>query len=216
MSSHSHDQSNPSGLPSAGDPPAQHDSQNAPDSSVSLPGHVSKRRKTSLDGAVALLSARDASPVTYGTRHIGEATENINVHLSATPGGAFDFQGTMRENWEQHEPMALFPHSASSTIPNATATQQKLLAEVLAPDFLGVDFEPERDETPYQPAKSSVPWSEYLKSSVRGSQVLHQSAEPPLSFSPNNLSEPTQNSSERLVLEEVTNQARAPIILSPL
>lgn len=62
----------------------------------------------------------------------------------------------------QHEPMALFPEQ-SSTIENTTQTQQRLLEEVMAPAFLGLESDTEPQETYYQPAKSSVPWSDFLK-----------------------------------------------------
>jgi hypothetical protein len=74
-------------------------------------------------------------------------------------------EGTLRDNYDGHEPMAMFPEP-SSTVPNATYTQQRLLDEVMNPAFLGI--EPETDAPPYQPAKSSVPWSDFLNSpSVR-------------------------------------------------
>jgi hypothetical protein len=43
-----------------------------------------------------------------------------------------------------------------------------LLNEVLAPAFLGIEIE--SDGPRYEPAKSSVPWSEFLKSSSRNTQ----------------------------------------------
>ncbi|KAF9740844.1 hypothetical protein PMIN06_004744 [Paraphaeosphaeria minitans] len=168
-------QSDPSGVPSAADLLASSKSQDAPQSSISLPGHDSKRRRTSLDGAVALCSARDVLPATLDDHHT--ELPNTNTHLGIIPERPWDFQGTMREVWEHHEPMGLFAQTVSSTIPNATATQEQLLAEVLAPGFLGVEPDPDPTASNYEPAKSSVPWSEYLKSSSRAPGVPSQSAE---------------------------------------
>lgn len=68
----------------------------------------------------------------------------------------------MQAAFAQQEPLAMFPEP-SSTVPNATATpQRRLLEEVLAPEFLGL--RPDPDAPAWQPAKSSVPWSDFLKS----------------------------------------------------
>jgi hypothetical protein len=82
-------------------------------------------------------------------------------------------EGALRDNYDAHEPMAMFPEP-SSTVPNATYTQQRLLDEVMNPAFLGI--EPETDAPPYQPAKSSVPWSDFLNTpSVRIKALLAMS-----------------------------------------
>jgi hypothetical protein len=80
-------------------------------------------------------------------------------------GNILPLEGTLQDDYAAHEPMAMFPEP-SSTVPNATYTQQRLLEEVMNPAFLGI--EPEADAPQYQPAKSSVPWSDFLNSpSVR-------------------------------------------------
>ncbi|KAJ4353276.1 uncharacterized protein N0V89_005003 [Didymosphaeria variabile] len=175
-------QSNPSGPVSAANPSATSNFQDALQSSISLPGHASK---TSLDGAVALSPARDILPTTYDERSPEQALHN-NIHLGGIPERPWESQGTMQDNWEHHEPMGLFAQTVSSTIPNATATQEQLLAEVLAPDFLEVEPEPDPAAPKYEPAKSSVPWSEYLKSSSRAPEVPLLSAEQLPHLSPNN------------------------------
>ncbi|KAF2447644.1 hypothetical protein P171DRAFT_229058 [Karstenula rhodostoma CBS 690.94] len=206
-------QSDPSEIPSAANTSAPSKSQDALQSSISLPGHASKRRRTSLDGAVALCSARDALPATLDERHTEQALPNTNTHLGVIPERPWDFQGTMREVWDHHEPMGLFAQTVSSTIPNATATQEQLLAEVLAPGFLGVEPEPDPAAPRYEPAKSSVPWSEYLKSSSRAPEMPSQSAESP-SFSQNN----TSRSAAHLVgsLACIESRAESPDPLHPL
>jgi hypothetical protein len=79
--------------------------------------------------------------------------------MNTTAGSIWALDGTLQDDYAAHEPMAMFPEP-SSTVPNATYTQQRLLEEVMNPAFLGI--EPEADAPPYQPAKSSVPWSDFL------------------------------------------------------
>jgi hypothetical protein len=182
-SSEHQDSGNPSLLAAVVNPAVENAALDGSGSSISPTGHANKQRRTSLDGAA---STRDFPPTctTQGNRHHGQIDDIIHDHPGPELDRPWDLQGTMREDWEHHEPMGLFPHSASSTIPNATATQQQLLAEVLAPSFLGVDTEAESYEVPkYEPAKSSVPWSEYLKSSSEV-HALPRSAEHTLLNSP--------------------------------
>jgi hypothetical protein len=147
-----------------------------------------------LDGAVALCSARDVLPATleesHDERHTQQTLHNTTTHLADIAERPWDFQGTMRNDWEHHEPMGLFAQTVSSTIPNATATQQQLLAEVLAPEFLHTELELDPDAPKYEPAKSSVPWSEYLKSSSKVPEVSPQSAEQLPSLSQNDAFHP--------------------------
>jgi hypothetical protein len=79
----------------------------------------------------------------------------------------WQLEGTIRQDYAHHEPMAMFPEP-SSTVPNTTLTQERLLEEVLAPGFgIMPEDEPEAEPTMprYEPQKSSIPWSDYLKSS---------------------------------------------------
>jgi hypothetical protein len=77
-----------------------------------------------------------------------------------------DLPATARQDYAQHDPMALFPEP-SSTVPNATLTQQRVLEGILAPCLLGSD--PETDAPPYQrPPEPSVPWSDIMKFSPVG------------------------------------------------
>lgn len=118
-------------------------------------------------------------------------TIGVQFSRSASLTCAFAFR-------QHHEPMGLFSEP-SSTVPNTTATQLQLLEEVMAPAFLGI--ETESDARPYEPAKSSVPWSEYLKSSARNTQDQSDPAnqvDPP--FDQHQSSQPQSGSSE-LMLE---------------
>jgi hypothetical protein len=68
-------------------------------------------------------------------------------------------EGTMRDNYARHEP-AMFPEP-SSTVPNATQTQQRVLDAVNAPAMLGLNSE--TDTPRYQPPFDSIPCSDILK-----------------------------------------------------
>ncbi|UPX10727.1 uncharacterized protein EKO05_0001369 [Ascochyta rabiei] len=83
--------------------------------------------------------------------------------------------GTMREAYAQHNPNAMFPEP-SSTVPNATLTQQRVLEGVLAPALLGSDIDPGR--AAFQP-DASIPWSEYLKSPTNTGDRPRSSAQEP-------------------------------------
>lgn len=83
--------------------------------------------------------------------------------------------GTMREAYALHNPNAMFPEP-SSTVPNATMTQQRVLEGVLAPVLLGSDTDV--GGTPFQP-DASIPWSEYLKSPTNTGEQPGSSAQEP-------------------------------------
>ncbi|KAF2855942.1 carbohydrate esterase family 4 protein [Plenodomus tracheiphilus IPT5] len=149
-------------------------SQTEPQSSVSLPEHPSKRRK--LSAAPTSLQTREVSsskkngPVTYGrsskSTH-GSTFTNDSGHaptkFDPRPQGERDWnlEGTMRENYAYHEPMAMFPE-ASSTIANATQTQLHIMEGVRAPAMLGTSSEADVPRN-LLPPELSVPWSEVMK-----------------------------------------------------
>ncbi|ORY11872.1 hypothetical protein BCR34DRAFT_600995 [Clohesyomyces aquaticus] len=100
---------------------------------------------------------------------MGEEHTPIETGQISDPSyGAWGLDGTIRANYAEHEPLAMFPET-SSTIPNATYTQEKLLDQVMSPTFLGVA--PEPDMPPYEPAQASIPWSEYLRTSPTDAEV---------------------------------------------
>ncbi|KAF2866827.1 hypothetical protein BDV95DRAFT_611497 [Massariosphaeria phaeospora] len=147
--------------------------QSAPGSSVSLPGHRTKRRRTAAECSPTKSPATGSQKKvlkTYGRSRTVFGTP-LSTHGQMKPTleetelnseKSWGLQGTMQDNYVQLEPMAMFPE-LSSTVPNATMTQQRLLEEIMDPGFLG--FGEEGRATPYEPAKSSVPWSDFLKSS---------------------------------------------------
>lgn len=114
------------------------------------------------------------TPVTYGGRrskgifgsspmdlqHDQNLIDQISQLADQTNGENWIPEGTMREAYAQHNPNAMFPEP-SSTVPNATLTQQRVMEGVLAPPLLGSDVDV--GGAPFQP-DASIPWSEYLKS----------------------------------------------------
>jgi hypothetical protein len=163
-----------------------------PQSSVSLPDHGIKRRKTCAEASPhkSLFPASSKkAPITYGKlskvgpnspfRHIPnhesvlEATQNC-TELAFDK--IWDLPGTLREDYMQHDPNAMFPEP-SSTIPNATLTQQRILEKVVAPPLLGTNSE--SDAPPYQPPpEPSVPWSDIMKFSSAGTPEQSDPANP--------------------------------------
>jgi hypothetical protein len=93
----------------------------------------------------------------------------------ATNGSYWKLEGTMRDAYAQHNPNELFPEP-SSTVPNATLTQQRILQGVLAPALLGSDEDV--GGAPFQP-DASIPWSEYLKSPTNTGEQPRSSAQGP-------------------------------------
>lgn len=153
-------------------------SQEEPHSSVSLPEHVSKKMKTLHDASPHKSPSRSSLtkvPVTYGKEResvdsspfLHLVNDEIEVdNPEPYSYAALGLEGTMREGYIQHDPMILFPEP-SSTIPNATLTQQRVLEGVVAPAFLGVESEADLP-APLLAPDASVPWSEILKFSPVG------------------------------------------------
>lgn len=149
--------------------------------------------KTLYDDGPCISSPKSSSkkgPVTYEKERKSISSSPF-LHLVDTqardnsPAPLYDtalrLEGTMREVYMQHDPMALFPEP-SSTIPNATLTQQRILEGVVVPGMLGLDSE--ADVPPHQPPpEASVPWSDMMKfspgeQSEASSQRAKDDAEP--------------------------------------
>jgi hypothetical protein len=149
-------------------------SQDEPQSSVSLPEYPSKKRKTAVDPS-PLKSSNDASAkkrglITYGKapKSIFDSSPTFKAPLedpsgtNLAPPYEIDWlpEGTMRDNYAHHEP-AMFPEP-SSTVPNATMTQQHVLEVVNAPMMMGQEIESEGPRY-FPPPEPSIPWSDLMK-----------------------------------------------------
>ncbi|CAI9634081.1 unnamed protein product [Alternaria burnsii] len=144
-------------------------SQDEPQSSVSLPEHPTKKRKTEADPN-PLKPSIDASfkmrgPITYGKapKSIFGSSPAIIAPLDDKEGTSLANwmpDATMREYWMNHEP-AMFSEP-SSTVPNATMTQQHVLEVLNAPMMMGQEIDTEgRHWVP--PPEPSIPWSDLMK-----------------------------------------------------
>ncbi|CAO2650270.1 Nn.00g015620.m01.CDS01 [Neocucurbitaria sp. VM-36] len=163
-------------------------SQNEPPSSVSLPSHPSKRRKTSAGfdtrkSPEVILSQRDG-PITYSKRSrpvlnsalVGQVDDHLDNaatgHATLSNQTALSMDNLMRDSYISHDPMALFPEP-SSTVPNATLTQQRVMETVTAPTMLGNSGA----DTPHYrfPPEPSVPLSDVLFPPSNTSEQLESS-----------------------------------------
>jgi hypothetical protein len=149
-------------------------SQEEPQSSVSLPEHPNKKRKTAADPSPIKTpddaSAKKKGPITYGRapKSIFSRSPSFNaspgdqsgINLAPPQEAPWLLEGTMRDNYAHNEP-AMFPEP-SSTIPNATMTQQHVLDVVNAPMLMGQEIE--SDGPRYiPPPEASIPWSDLMK-----------------------------------------------------
>jgi hypothetical protein len=124
-------------------------------------------------------------------------------------------EGTMREAYAQHNPNAMFPEP-SSTVPNATLTQQRVLEGVLAPALLGSDVDTGRAQ--YHP-DASIPWSEYLKSPTNTGEQPKSSTQHSHGSQHTSLpaTEPLLNDESTLLITEPSRRASLTLVgcLSP-
>jgi hypothetical protein len=74
--------------------------------------------------------------------------------------GLWELPGLIQDDFDLHQPMAMFP-DMSSTVPNNTLTQQKLIDEALHANRPDTHMQmPLPDPTRQD---SSIPWSAYMK-----------------------------------------------------
>ncbi|KAJ8115648.1 hypothetical protein OPT61_g2752 [Boeremia exigua] len=111
------------------------------------------RRPSVANGKTSLASMSSSSVSQRQDQvHLGQLT-----YSAETDGADCVLEG---KAYSQHDANAMVP-DPSSTIPNATQTQQRMMEKVLAPAFLGSDNDGSR--VPFEP-NASIPWSEYLNS----------------------------------------------------
>ncbi|KAH9865349.1 hypothetical protein J1614_008932 [Plenodomus biglobosus] len=156
-----------------------------PQSSASFADeHPSKRRKTSAAPNLIQIpwaaSPTQNGPVTYSKRSKSTFSSPLPIEpiYAATETGPlplheaiWNLEGTMRESYAHHDPLAMFPEP-SSTVANATQTQLHIMEGVRAPVMLGVSSEVDvpRNLLPPEP---SVPWSDIMK--LTPGEPLYQS-----------------------------------------
>lgn len=86
----------------------------------------------------------------------------LHVNESSRPPTLpWNLEGSIRDEYMRHDPRAMFPEP-SSTIPNATMTQRRILEGVAAPVMLGLDSEAEMPRH-MLPPEASAPFSDVLR-----------------------------------------------------
>lgn len=141
-------------------------------------------REFDLDNTPGGIRASVKGPVTYSKKSKGmyssssaghnaaQEPPHQELHFSRTVNNAdWLLEGTMLDAFVQHD-NAMFPEP-SSTVPNATLTQQRVLEGVLAPALLGSDIDTAK--VSFQ-SDASIPWSEYLKSPTDAGEQPRSSA----------------------------------------
>jgi len=103
--------------------------------------------------ALTTVDQKESSP-NLGSREGREGQGNRLV------GPIWDLPATIRDDFVQHEPVSMF-RDASSTVPDNTLTQRRLLEEALSEDRLLL-LPDQQDQTPSDENTSSIPWSAYL------------------------------------------------------
>jgi hypothetical protein len=142
---------------------------------MSLPEPEDKRTSLS-DGAILCAYSGvggSNAPVTHAKTASTIATTSLTnlaeragsnptpEELEPTLEGNWMPDGTLRHDYVQHNPFELFPE-ASSTIPNATLTQQRIMDALAAPVSSRIGNE--ADQCRFQP-EPSIPWSEFMMTS---------------------------------------------------
>ncbi|KAF2496341.1 hypothetical protein BU16DRAFT_617788 [Lophium mytilinum] len=88
-----------------------------------------------------------------------EAPIDSTLPATYVPNGPWELPGSIQDDFEHHQPLAMFPEM-SSTVPNNTQTQQRLMDELLRSHHPNMPVAmPLPDQTTQN---SSIPWSAYM------------------------------------------------------
>lgn len=176
---------------------------------MSQPEHLNKRRKISVDMNQCKLldfgSPKKRRPTPYGEtlKHsFRSPCTDLKDHQQCSNGEGDDHAPSHQagRDWEEIPPDHYDPHESmatflepSSTVPNATLTQQRVMEGVMAPTMLGEDFDIEASRHQISP-EPSVPWSDLMK------------------FSPANTAEPAESSDRA---QSASDMPSATLLSSP-
>ncbi|KAH6614899.1 hypothetical protein C7974DRAFT_402874 [Boeremia exigua] len=137
---------------------------------------------SALNGSCGVQYGADSGPVDGFLGSLPTGQQHVQHFIGPTPqlaetpdGAEWLLEGTIREPCAQHNPRKSFPEP-SSTVPNATLTQQRMMEGVLPPALLGSEVDSGR--VPFEP-NASIPWSEYLNSPPNATQHPRSSAGEP-------------------------------------
>lgn len=101
------------------------------------------------------------SPEINSTCSLPNIEDDQLLHRAMPNGASWTLECTVRDDYTNHDPMILFPEP-SSTIPNATLTQQRVLERITAPANLSGETEAKAARIEQSPVPS-LPWSEMMK-----------------------------------------------------
>lgn len=87
----------------------------------------------------------------------------------ATLDKTWDLPPSIRNDFQEHEPVSMFP-DLSSTVPDNSITQQRLIEEALSNQTMPPPIQ-QADE-PAASTTSTIPWSTYLESPEVGRDSL--------------------------------------------
>lgn len=122
-------------------------------------GSSSKRARGLLDSGSSLFDELKADEQR-------SASSTITQREEAEPGNKFaektwDLPASLRQDFQEHEPVSMFP-DPSSTVPDNTMTQQRLVEEAISNQMLPPPVQ--QVEEAVTSTTSSIPWSTYLES----------------------------------------------------
>jgi hypothetical protein len=91
------------------------------------------------------------------------------AYESAALDKIWDLPASIRNDFQEHEPVSMFP-DLSSTVPDNSVTQQRLIEEALSNQMMPPPIQ-QADE-PAASTTSTIPWSTYLESPEVGRDSL--------------------------------------------
>jgi hypothetical protein len=130
-------------------------------------GSSSKRTRGLVDSESSLFDELKADE----QRSTGATiTQKDEDELAKNPAeNTWDLLASIRQDFQEHEPVSMFP-DPSSTVPDNSMTQQRLIEEALSNQMLPPSIQ-QAEETAAS-TTSSIPWSTYLESTEVSSDII--------------------------------------------
>lgn len=134
-------------------------------------GSSSNRTRGLLNPGSSLFDDLKADEQKTPDATITQLEEIEPVHKS--PENTWSLPASLRQDFQEHEPVSMFP-DPSSTVPDNTMTQQRLVEQALSNSMLPPPAQPTEEAA--ASTTSSFPWSTYLEQSPEVSYL------PPVQF----------------------------------
>ena len=122
-------------------------------------GSISKRTRGLLDNSSILFDELKVHEQKSTGATITQR-EELDVD-KASPEKFWDLPASIRQDFQEHEPVSMFP-DPSSTVPDNTMTQQRLIEGALTNQMLPPPVQQIEEAT--ASTASTIPWSTYLES----------------------------------------------------